>query len=98
MLSLKISKNAEKFLKGLPEKRKRQLCSKIIELREGHPVDSIHMKNSNWHRTDSGEYRVIYAIEDGILIIPLIAKRNDGEVYSKMARLDKQLLISMLKK
>jgi len=43
VFSLKISKNAEKFLKGLPEKHKRQFCSKIIELREGHPVD---MKNS----------------------------------------------------
>lgn len=33
-----------------------------------------------------GEYRIVYHVEDQILEILLIEKRNDSEVYKKLKR------------
>lgn len=89
MLKLQISKKAQKFLISLPPKQQRQLAIKIMELRQkGHLSDSSHLRGSSWHRVDFGEYRIIYAIEEeDLLIIPLIGKRNDDDVYKKLRRL-----------
>lgn len=90
MLRLKISKKAQKFLSKLPPKQQNQMAVKIKELkRNGHGADSIHLKGSTWYRVDVGEYRIIYDIEDNSeLLITLIGKRNDDEVYKKLRRLE----------
>jgi len=90
MLKVQISKKSQKFLKELPAKQQNQIALKIRDLRQnGHGADSIHLKGSAWYRVDIGEYRIIYDIEDEeLLIIPLVGKRNDGEVYKKLSRLE----------
>lgn len=90
MLKLQISKRAQKFLKQLPSKQQNQIAIKIKALREsGHGADSIQLKGSNWYRVDTGEYRIIYDIEkEGLLLIPLVGKRNDDDVYKKLRRFD----------
>jgi len=89
MLKLKISNRAEKFLRGLPAKHQRQISSKILELKQiGHLSDSIKLKGERWYRTDSGEYRIIYDIEDDcLLMVVIIGKRNDDDVYKQLKRL-----------
>ena len=37
--------------------------------------------------TDIGEYRIIYRIEEDLLKIALVGKRNDSAVYRELARL-----------
>lgn len=84
MLKIKIARSAEKFLKSLPPKHGRQLALKILELRkEPRPHDSIQMKGnaSKYYRADSGEYRIIYQIEEEHLLIILVEKRNDTGIY-----------------
>ena len=90
MLRFQISKKAQKFLSNLPPKQQNQVAVKIKELiKNGHGADSIHLKGSAWYRVDIGEYRIIYDIEDeDLLIIPLVGKRNDDEVYKKLRRLE----------
>ena len=90
MLKLQISKRVHKFLIRLPAKHQNQLGLKIKQLRDnGHLSDSKLLKGSCWYRVDVGEYRLIYAIEDeALLIIPLVGKRNDDEVYKKLRRFD----------
>ena len=89
MLRIQISKKAQKFLSKLPAKQKNQIAIKIQLLRKcGHCPDSIQLKGSVWYRVDVGEYRIIYDIEaDDLLVIPLVGKRNDGEVYKRLSRL-----------
>lgn len=89
MLKLQISKKVQKFLSNLPSKQQTQIVLKIKDLRQsGHGVDSAHLKGTSWYRVDVGEYRIIYNIEDDdLLIIPLVGKRNDAEVYKKFRRL-----------
>lgn len=89
MLKIKISKASLKFLKKLPAKHQKQIALKIQELREkGQSHDSKKLCGHLYLRADVGEYRIIYEIEaDIILLIILVGKRNDGEVYKKLERL-----------
>ena len=89
MLKIKISKAAHKFLKKRPEKHQKQIALKINEIRRGGGShDSKKLKGSPYLRADVGEYRLIYEIEENVLLlVVLIGKRNDGDVYKKLERL-----------
>lgn len=88
MLKLNISHQAAKFLKSVHPKHGKQLATKIIRLRNNpKPNDSRLLRgNSGYRRTDIGEYRIIYYLENDVLQILIIAKRNDNDVYKKFKR------------
>jgi len=52
------------------------------------PHDSKQLKGSkdNNRRVDIGEYRVIYREQDNVILILVIGKRNDDEVYKILDR------------
>ena len=90
MLNLDISKRAVKFIESLPPKQKKQITTKIIELRNNpEPHDSIQVKGySHFRRTSVGEYRIIYQVQNNILlVIVLVGRRNDDDVYKQLKRL-----------
>lgn len=90
MLKIEISKAAAKFLKKLPPKHGRQVGTKIQELRANpQPHDSQSLRGyDHYRRADIGEYRIIYYVSsDGsTLMVDLVGKRNDDEVYKKLSR------------
>ena len=89
MLKIDLSKQAVKFLEKAHPKHAKQIARKLLELQENPlPNDSIQLKgkHSELHRTDIGEYRIIYYIEEDTHLIPIIGKRNDGEVYKLLTR------------
>jgi mRNA interferase RelE/StbE len=90
MIRFQASKKVQKLLSKLPTKQKNQIAVKIKELRKnGHGVDSIPLKGGVWYRADIGEYRIIYDIKDeNLLVIPLVGKRNDDEIYKKLRRIE----------
>jgi mRNA interferase RelE/StbE len=84
MLKINSSRRAEKFLRSLPKKQAKQIARKISELRfNPTPQDVKKVLNSHFLRADSGEYRIIYTVNntDKTLEIFLIGKRNDDEIY-----------------
>lgn len=82
MLKLDLSKQASKFIQTLPPKQFRQVFNKILELmKDPNPIDSIDLKGSKYKRTDIGEYRIVYNIEDDCVKVYYSGKRNDGEIY-----------------
>jgi mRNA interferase RelE/StbE len=89
MLKIDISKRSKKFLEKLPPKQARQLTTKILELRtQPEPPDSIKLKGyEHYRRTDVGEYRIVYFVKDDVLMIVLVGKRNDDEIYNQLKRL-----------
>ncbi|MCX6103978.1 MAG: type II toxin-antitoxin system RelE/ParE family toxin [Proteobacteria bacterium] len=90
MLKIELTKWANKFIDSLPAKQKRQITFKILELLENpQPHDSIQMKGiPQYRRTSIGEYRIIYhGQENVVLIIVLLGKRNDDDVYKQLKRL-----------
>ena len=87
MLRVNLSRQSAKFIRKLTAKHARQVAAKITQLRSNpYPQDSLKLKGYAYHRTDIGEYRIIYQVEESVLEILLIGKRNDDEVYKKLKR------------
>lgn len=88
MLDIKFSKDSVKFISRLSPKQQQQIALKIIDLRKNNGLlhDSRPLKGSAFYKTDIGEYRIIHEIDNSILHIILIGKRNDDEVYKKFNR------------
>ncbi len=89
MLKVDVSRQAAKFLKGLPPKHGQQVAVKIMQLREDpQPHDSIQMKGkaATYRRADVGEYRIVYCVKGDTLQVVLVGKRNDEEIYRMLAR------------
>ena len=89
MLKIDLSKRSQKFLSRLPPKQARQLTTKILELRSNpEPPDSSKLKGYDYYRrADFGEYRIIYFVKGDVLMIFLVGKRNDDEIYKQLKRL-----------
>jgi mRNA interferase RelE/StbE len=84
MLKIEISKRAEKFIRTLSAKQKRQITGKILDLRiNPEPHDSMRLKGyEQYRRADLGEYRIVYFVRDSVvLVIVPVGKRNDDEIY-----------------
>lgn len=89
MYEVNLSKDAEKFLKKLPPKHRRQVAERILGLSENpRASDASKLRGyDDYHRTDIGEYRIIYRFSQTIIFVTLIGKRNDDEVYRRFKRL-----------
>ena len=88
MLSLDLTHQAKDFLGQLDPKRFRQVVKKIFFLMENpKPPDFKPLQCFSFWRTDIGEYRIIYRVEENVLKVALVDKRNDAEVYKKLSRL-----------
>ena len=81
---LDLSNAARFYLDTLDKKPFRQVTSKMLDLMKNpYPNDSILLKGQNrkLHRVDIGEHLIIYSINNSIVMIENIDKRNDGAVY-----------------
>ena len=90
MRRIDLSRQAAKFLKGLPPKHGRQIATKLAELCfDPRPHDSKELQSgaSAYRRTDVGEYRVIYSVTEQLIMVALIGKRNDDAVYRMFRRM-----------
>lgn len=87
-LKLDLERRARGFLDGLPAKQFRQVAVRLFDLlRDPEASDTSALKNSPYRRADVGEYRIVYRAEGDVLLMPLIGKRNDGEVYKRLGRM-----------
>jgi mRNA interferase RelE/StbE len=88
-LSIKISKQAGKFVGKLPPKQYKQVVGTVLSLMKmPEPHDSKVLKGSkdNNRRVDIGEYRIVYREQNETILVLVIGKRNDDEVYKILAR------------
>lgn len=88
-LSIKISKQAGKFISKLPPKQYKQVVATALALmKNSEPHDSKQLKGSkdNNRRVDIGEYRIVYREQDEVILILIIGKRNDDSVYKILDR------------
>lgn len=87
MYTLQIERDVVKSLRKLPPKHFRQIVFKVFALQQ-IPLPNDCKPIGAAYRVDSGEYRILYFLDDQIqnIRIVLIAKRNDDEVYRKFMR------------
>jgi len=90
---IKFVRDVKKQLKRFPSKDQERIGLRIRQLAdEPHPVGSIHLRDVVF-RIRVGDYRVIYAVYDQILVVIVveIARRGEAtyedlEKYIKRAR------------
>lgn len=92
MLKIQLTKHVCKFLGRRPQKHALQLKATLQKLRANpFPQDSKKLKClkgcADYHRVSVGEYRIVYRVESDALLISLIGKRNDGEIYKKLKQM-----------
>jgi len=87
MRRLELTRDALKFLDGLPPKPFKQVAASMLDLlRNPEPHDSRSLKGYSYRRVDIGEYRIIYGLPEDVVQVLLIGKRNDDAVYKGLAR------------
>ncbi len=88
MHSLKLTKDAYDFIKGLDPKQFKQVMSKVLFLLSNSmPTDASVLKGyDDLYRVDQGEFRIVYRFTDKSVTVLVVGKRNDDEVYKKLSR------------
>ncbi len=77
-----IEKPATKFIRKLPKPEQERVLQAIYKL----PVegDIRQMKgHSNLLRLRVGQYRIIYTVDNGQLVVYVIDAGNRGQIYNK---------------
>ena len=79
-----IKKPAKKFIDRLPLNEKQRIVDAIERLPDFGDIKRMEGKyNKGLYRLRVGEYRIIYSIDQGKLIIYILDAGNRGEVYRK---------------
>jgi mRNA interferase RelE/StbE len=83
-----LTKEAHDFIRALEAKQFKQVMGKILSLlSEPTPADSSALKGyESLFRTDIGEHRIVYQFDEKSVSVLVVDKRNDDEVYKKLAR------------
>ena len=79
-----IEKLAEKFIMKLPRDEKERVLKAIYQLPDGNDIKELKgRKNKGLYRLRVGEYRIIYTIDNGKMIISDIEAGNRGQIYNR---------------
>ena len=82
MYQIIIKKRAKKFIDKLPINEKRCLVSAIQLLPDGMDIKALQgEKNKGLYRLRVGDYRIIYTVDHGELIVYVIDAGNRGQIY-----------------
>ncbi|MBE7123426.1 type II toxin-antitoxin system RelE family toxin [Bacillus cereus] len=86
MYKVILDKQAEKFIKRLDGTSKNRIIKGIKELAENPFLDTNVKKlrgMENVYRKRVGDFRILYEVNNGELIILILKVGNRGEVYKK---------------
>ena len=81
-----VKRSAAKALKSLPKKDRKRIADKIDSLSENLPnPDITKMKGNNpFHKIRVGNYRIIYEIQNDILVILIVKIGHRKDVYKNL--------------
>ena len=88
MLRVNFTKEALQTLQSFPPKHAKQIAGKIQQLAlDPTSLPIKELKGSDgFFRAKSGEYRIVFSVDQLELKIWLIGKRNDDDVYKRFSR------------
>lgn len=81
--SLRIKKAARKELESIATKVDRQrIIGRIKSLADDpRPPGAVKLSGREWYRVRQGRYRILYSIEDTVLIVYVIKIGDRKDVY-----------------
>lgn len=79
-----ILKLAEKFIVKLPKPEKERVLKAIYQLPESNDIKELKgKKNKGLYRLRVGDYRIIYSVDNGKLIVYIVDAGNRGDIYKR---------------
>ncbi len=82
MYKIIVKKKAKKFIDKLPKNERLRIAKAIQLLPNGEDIKKLK-GHSDLLRLRVGEYRIIYTVDNGELIIYVVDAGNRGEIYKK---------------
>ncbi len=82
MYRIIIKKRAKKFIDGLPQSERRRIIAALEQLPNG--VDIKKLKgHRDLLRLRVGDYRIIYTVDNGELVVYVIDAGSRGQIYNR---------------
>ena len=82
MYKIIIKKKAKKFIDKLTKNEKIRVVKAIEMLPNGEDIKKLN-GHSDLLRLRVGDYRIIYTVDNGELVVIVIDAGNRGEIYNK---------------
>lgn len=80
---IEFTKSAERDLRALPENILKRVDARILSLAEQPCPDGVTklVGRGDLYRVRVGDYRVIYEIQDAVILVTIIRVRHRSDVY-----------------
>lgn len=82
MYSIIIKKPAKKFIDRLPKNEKLRIISAIEQLPGSGDIKKLQ-GTAGYYRLRVGDYRIIYTVDNGKLLICVVDAGNRGQIYNR---------------
>jgi len=81
-----VKRSAAKALKKVPKFDRKRISDKIDSLAENLPnPDTTKMKGNNpFHKVRVGDYRIVYEIQDNVLVILIVKIGHRKDIYRNL--------------
>jgi mRNA interferase RelE/StbE len=81
-----VKRSAAKVLKKIPKTDRKRIIDKIDSLSENLPnPDTTKMKGNNpFHKVCTGAYRIIYEIQEEVLVILIVKVGHRKDIYRNL--------------
>ncbi|MDF1594428.1 MAG: type II toxin-antitoxin system RelE/ParE family toxin [Desulfobacterales bacterium] len=83
---VEFKRSAAKALKSIPKSDQKRIAAKIDSMAENLPnPNTTKLKGSNpFHKVRIGNYRIVYEIQDDILLILIVKIGHRKEIYRNL--------------
>ena len=82
MYRIVLKKSAKKFIDRLPRNEKARIVAAIEQLPNGEDIKQLK-GHPGMYRLRVGEYRVIYTVDHGELVVYVIDAGPRGQIYNR---------------
>ena len=82
MYQIIIKKKAKKFIDKLPMNERKRIAYAIEQLPNGEDIKKLK-GHDELLRLRVGEYRIIYSVDNGKLIVYVVDAGNRGDIYKR---------------
>lgn len=77
-----IKRRAEKFIRKLPRQDEERVLRAIYRLPDGEDIKKLK-GHEGLMRLRVGDYRIIYRVDNGRLVVLVVDAGNRGEIYKR---------------
>lgn len=83
--AIEIVQKAEKEYLKLPQSVKRRIQELILSLEnEPRPVGSKKLKETSYYRVRSGDFRIVYSIDDKFRYVKILSIGHRKDIYRSL--------------